>query len=33
LRSQIAFRQEARCKQFRFRKDPLSYLTNLEDTI
>lgn len=30
VRSQIAFRQEARCKQFRFRKDPDAYLSALE---
>ncbi len=33
LRSQIAFRQEARCKQFRFRKDPLAYLAGLEEQL
>ncbi len=33
LRSQISFRQEARCKQFRFRKDPLAYLTHLEEQL
>jgi hypothetical protein len=33
LRSQIAFRQEARCKQFRFRKNPLAYLANLEEQL
>lgn len=30
VRSQITFRQEARCKQFRFRKDPDAYLSTLE---
>jgi hypothetical protein len=30
LRAQVFFRQEARCKQLRFRKDPLAYLTALE---
>jgi len=30
VRSQIAFRQEARCKQSRFRKDPDAYLSALE---
>ena len=33
LRSQITFRQEARCKQFRFRKDPLTYLAHLEEQL
>ena len=33
LRSQVAFRQEARCKQFRFRKDPLTYLATLEEQL
>ena len=33
LRSQIAFRQEARCKQFRFRKNPLAYLATLEEKL
>ncbi|GHO70432.1 hypothetical protein KSC_093240 [Ktedonobacter sp. SOSP1-52] len=30
IRAEIAFRQEARCKQLRFRKDPLAYLAGLE---
>jgi hypothetical protein len=33
LRSENSFRQEARCKQFRFRKDPLSYLAALEEQL
>jgi hypothetical protein len=33
VRSQIAFRQEARCKQFRFRKDPDAYLSELEEQL
>jgi hypothetical protein len=33
LRSQISFRQEARCKQFRFRKNPLAYLADLEEQL
>jgi hypothetical protein len=33
LRSQISFRHEARCKQFRFRKDPLVYLAHLEEQL
>lgn len=31
VRSQVAFRQEGRRKQFRFRKDPATYLAQLED--
>jgi hypothetical protein len=30
VRSQMTFRQQARCKQFRFRKDPDLYLAHLE---
>jgi hypothetical protein len=33
VRSQIVFRQEARRKQFRFRKDPLTYLAVLEEQL
>ena len=33
LRSEVSSRQEARCKQFRFRKDPLAYLTTLEERL
>jgi hypothetical protein len=33
LRAEIAFRQEARCKQLRFRKDPLAYLAGLEERL
>lgn len=33
VRSQIAFRQEARRKQFRFRKDPVTYLAALEEQL
>ncbi len=33
VRSQVAFRQEARCKQFRFRKDPAAYLALLEQLL
>lgn len=30
VRSRISSRQESRCKQFRFRKDPSAYLADLE---
>lgn len=30
VRAQIAYRQETRCKQWRFRKDPAAYLAALE---
>lgn len=30
LRAQVSFRQESRCKQSRFRKDPAAYLADLE---
>jgi len=30
LRTQLRYRQEARRKQFRFRKDPAAYLAALE---
>lgn len=30
LRAQVSFRQESRCKQYRFRKDPAAYLADLE---
>ncbi len=30
LRHQVAFREQARRQQFRFRKDPVAYLTSLE---
>jgi hypothetical protein len=33
VRSQISFRQQARCKQFRFRKDPDLYLAELEEQL
>lgn len=33
VRSQIAFRQEARRKQFHFRKDPVAYLSTLEEQL
>ena len=33
LRTQISFRQEARRKQFRFRKDPVTYLAALEEQL
>lgn len=33
LRAEITFRQEARCKQLRFRKDPLVYLARLEEQL
>jgi hypothetical protein len=33
VRSQIAFRQDARRKQFRFRKDPDAYLSTLESRL
>jgi hypothetical protein len=33
LRSEISTRQEARRKQFRFRKDPMAYLARLEDQL
>ena len=29
-RAQVSFRQESRCKQARFRRDPVAYLANLE---
>jgi hypothetical protein len=30
LRQQLSFREQTRCQQRRFRKDPLAYLTNIE---
>ncbi|GHO64039.1 hypothetical protein KSC_029310 [Ktedonobacter sp. SOSP1-52] len=33
LRSEVSARQEARCKQLRFRKDPLAYLAALEERL
>lgn len=33
LRSEVSSRQEARCKQFRFRKDPHTYLVALEERL
>jgi hypothetical protein len=33
LRAQVSYRQESRCKQLRFRKDPSAYLANLEDRL
>ena len=30
LRKHLSFRQQARCQQFRFRKDPAAYLAALE---
>jgi hypothetical protein len=33
LRGQIASRQQARCQQFRFRKDPTAYLAALEERL
>lgn len=30
IRAQISFRQESRCKQSRFRRDPATYLADLE---
>lgn len=33
LRAQIAFRQESRCKQSRFRRDPTVYLASLESKL
>jgi hypothetical protein len=33
LRTQVSFRQEGRRKQFRFRKDPATYLATLEDQL
>jgi len=30
LRTQVSFRQESRCKQSRFRRDPAAYLADLE---
>ena len=33
LRDQPAFRQAARCAQFRFRRDPEAYLRALEDRL
>ena len=33
LRNLLAYRQAARCAQFRFRKDPDAYLTALEDRL
>ena len=33
VRSQITFRQDARRKQFRFRKDPVAYLSGLEELL
>ena len=30
VRAQVSYRQEARCKQYRFRKDPATYLAALE---
>ncbi len=33
LRDQLAFRQAARCAQFRFRRDPEAYLRALEDRL
>jgi len=30
LRAQVSFRQESRCKQSRFRRDPATYLADLE---
>jgi hypothetical protein len=33
VRSQLSSRQEARCKQLCFRKDPLAYLALLEDRL
>lgn len=33
LRSEVSSRQEARCKQVRFRQDPLAYLAALEERL
>jgi hypothetical protein len=33
LRAQVSFRQESRCKQLHFRKDPPAYLAALEDRL
>lgn len=33
LRDQLAYRQDARCAQLRFRKDPAAYLQALEDRL
>jgi hypothetical protein len=33
LRGQLAYRQDARCAQLRFRKDPAAYLQALEDRL
>jgi hypothetical protein len=33
LREQLSYRQETRCMQFRFRKDPSAYLAALEDKL
>jgi len=33
LRQHLSFRREARCQQFRFRKDPVAYLTALESRL
>ena len=33
MREQLSYRQEARRKQLRFRKDPAAYLAALEDIL
>jgi hypothetical protein len=33
IRTEVSFRQECRCKQSRFRKDPSAYLADLESRL